>query len=82
MIFESLLWKWLITFKIQIINSSGFKITMSEEVKGFFDVSKTSINYSKALISIVSRLKRAFIFLKISLLIPKRFRDYSVAKLF
>lgn len=80
LIFGSLLQEWLVTLKVQIINSLGFKRTKTEEVKEFIRVSKTSINRSKALISVVPRLSRALIFSRTSSLIFKRLRDYSVAK--
>jgi hypothetical protein len=42
LILESLFRKWLVTPRAQIINSLGFKTTMSGGVKGFHLVSKTS----------------------------------------
>jgi hypothetical protein len=61
------------------INSFGFTWTMGGGVKRFIRAFKTSTNCLKALISIVSRLSRAVIFSRRSSLIPKRFRNFSVA---
>ena len=80
LILGSLLRKWLVTPKVQIINSLGFKRTTSGGVKGFSRVSKTSINRSKALIGVVSRLSRAPTFSRTSSLISKRFWVYPIAK--
>ena len=79
-ILESLLWKWLVTLRILIINSLGFKWTTSGRVKGFGQVSKTFINRLKALLGTVSRLNRVSTFSRTSSLIFKRFRVYPVAK--
>ena len=49
-------------------------------MKGFGQVSKTSINRLKALLGTVSRLNRASTFSRTSSLIFKRFRVYPVAK--
>lgn len=80
LIFESLLRKWLVTPRIQIINSLGFKRTTGGGVKGFILISKTSINCSKVLIGVVSRLSRVSTFLRTNSLISKRFWVYPIAK--
>lgn len=61
------------------MNSFGFKLTSSREVKKFDRAFTTSIYYLKVLINVVSRLNRASIFFKRSSLIPKRFWNYSEA---
>ena len=71
--------KWLVTPRSQTINSFGFKGTTCGGVKGFSRVSKTSINRSKALIGVASRLSRALTFSRTGSLIPKRLiaQNYS-----
>ncbi len=69
----SLLRRWLVTLRSQTINSLGFKGTTSRGVKGFVRVSKTSINCSKALIGVVSRLSRALTFQRMGSLVPNDF---------
>jgi hypothetical protein len=59
LILRSLLRIWLVTPKILILNSLGFKRTTSGEVKEFNLVSKTSNNRFKAPIGIVPKLSRA-----------------------
>jgi hypothetical protein len=80
LILESLLRKWLVMPRIQIINSLGFKGTTGGGVKGFNLVSKTSINCPKALIGVVPKLIRALTFSRMSLLFSKRFRVYPEAQ--
>lgn len=64
---------------IQNIISSVLNEPRVEEVKGFNQAFKISVDCLKALIGVVSRLYRALFFLEISLLIPKRLRIYFVA---
>jgi hypothetical protein len=59
LILRSLLRIWLVTPKILILNSLGFKRTTSGGVKEFNLVSETSINRFKAPIGIVPKLNRA-----------------------
>lgn len=80
LILESLLRKWLVMPRIQKINSLGFKRTTSGGVKGFSRVSKTSVNRSKTLIGVVSRLSRVPTFSRTNSVISKRFWVYPIAK--
>jgi Cytochrome b/b6/petB len=80
LILESLLRKWLVTPRVQIINSLGFIRITSGGVKGFSRVSKTSINRSKTLIGVVSRLSSVLTFSRTNSLIFRRFWVYPVAK--
>jgi hypothetical protein len=80
LILESLLRKWLVTLRVQIINSLGFKRITSGGVKEFTQVSKVSIKRSKTLMGVVSKLSRVSTFSRTNSLISKRFWVYLIAK--